>query len=58
VTDLRRLRLLRVLRVRGTIAAVAEVLPYRPSAVSQQLAELQREAGVVLFERARGGGCG
>jgi DNA-binding transcriptional LysR family regulator len=50
--DLRRLRLLRELAARGTIGAVAEALSYSPSAVSQQLAQLEREAGVPLLERA------
>ena len=50
--DLRRLRLLRELHARGTIAAVADALQYTPSAVSQQLAVLEREAGVPLLERA------
>src|SRR6201989_1135032 len=50
--DLRRLRLLRELSERGTIAAVAEALRFTPSAVSQQLAVLEREAGVPLLERA------
>jgi DNA-binding transcriptional LysR family regulator len=50
--DLRRLRLLRELARRGTIAAVAEALSYSPSAVSQQLAALEKEAGVRLLERA------
>jgi DNA-binding transcriptional LysR family regulator len=50
--DLRRLRLLRELSERGTIAAVAEALQYTPSAVSQQLAILERETGVKLLERA------
>jgi DNA-binding transcriptional LysR family regulator len=49
--DLRKLVLLRELHARGTIAAVAEALAYTPSAVSQQLSQLQREAGVVLTER-------
>jgi DNA-binding transcriptional LysR family regulator len=49
--DLRRLRLLRELRERGTIAAVADALQFTPSAVSQQLATLEREAGVPLLER-------
>jgi len=49
--DLRRLRLLRELAARGTIGAVAESLSYSPSAVSQQLAQLEREAGVPLLER-------
>jgi DNA-binding transcriptional LysR family regulator len=50
--DLRRLYLLRELYARGTIAAVAEALSYSPSAVSQQLSQLEREAGVELLERA------
>lgn len=49
--DLRRLRLLRELAHRGTITAVAEALTYTPSAVSQQLTALEREAGVPLLER-------
>ncbi|MFC4372829.1 LysR family transcriptional regulator [Nocardia halotolerans] len=49
--DVRRLRLLRELAHRGTIAAVAEALSYTPSAVSQQLTALEREAGVPLLER-------
>src|SRR5256885_1022942 len=49
--DLRRLRLLRELNDRGTIAAVADALQFTPSAVSQQLAILEREAGVPLLER-------
>ncbi|MCW2982654.1 MAG: LysR family transcriptional regulator [Conexibacter sp.] len=50
--DLRRLRLLRELHARGTVAAVADALRYTPSAVSQQLAVLEREAGRPLLERA------
>ena len=50
--DLRRLRLLRELSERGTIAAVADALQFTPSAVSQQLAMLERETGVRLLERA------
>lgn len=49
--DVRRLRLLRDLAHLGTIAAVAQAHAYTPSAVSQQLAALQREAGVPLLER-------
>ncbi|WP_163510908.1 LysR family transcriptional regulator [Fodinicola acaciae] len=49
--DVRRLRLLRELSHRGTIAAVAEALAYTPSAVSQQLTALEREAGVPLLRR-------
>src|SRR3954447_8875714 len=49
--DVRRLRLLRELSARGTVTAVAEALSYTPSAVSQQLAALERDAGVALLER-------
>jgi DNA-binding transcriptional LysR family regulator len=51
VLDLRRLRLLRELAARGTIGAVARELAYSPSAVSQQLALLEKEAGVPLLEK-------
>jgi DNA-binding transcriptional LysR family regulator len=47
--DVRRLRLLVELRDRGTLAAVAEALSYSPSSVSQQLSQLEREAGVPLL---------
>ena len=50
--DLRRLRLLRELHDRGTIAAVADALQFTPSAISQQLAQLERETGVRLLQRA------
>ena len=50
--DLRRLRLLRELHERGTIAAVADALQFTPSAVSQQLAVLERETGLTLLEPA------
>src|SRR3954462_12510119 len=50
--DLRRLRLLRELKDRGTTAAVAAALQFTPSAVSQQLTALERDAGVRLLERA------
>src|SRR4051812_6660348 len=50
--ELRRLRLLRELHERGTIAAVADALQYTPSAVSQQLAILEREAGIPLLAPA------
>ena len=49
--DVRKLRLLRELARRSTITAVAEALAYSPSAVSQQLAALERETGVQLLER-------
>src|ERR687891_1806430 len=50
--ELRRLRLLTELSRRGTIAAVPDALQFTASAVSQQLAMLEREAGVPLLERA------
>ncbi|GAA0794238.1 LysR family transcriptional regulator [Spirilliplanes yamanashiensis] len=52
VWDLRRLRLLRELAERGTLGAVATALGYSPSAVSQQLSALEREAGARLLEKA------
>lgn len=48
--DALRLRMLRELADHGTVAAVADVLSMTPSAVSQQLRTLQREAGVPLLE--------
>lgn len=48
--ELRRLRLLHELALRGTIADVARALSFSPSTVSQQLALLEREAGVALLE--------
>jgi DNA-binding transcriptional LysR family regulator len=55
VLDVRRLRVLREVARRGSLAAAADTLSYTPSAVSQQIAALEREAGVRLLERrARG----
>jgi DNA-binding transcriptional LysR family regulator len=48
--DVRRLRVLRELADHGTVAAAATTLHLTPSAVSQQLAVLAREAGVQLVE--------
>ncbi len=50
--DVRRLALLRELALRGTIAAVAAAMHQTPSAVSQQLAQLEREAGAPLLRKA------
>ena len=50
--DVRRLELLRELSDRGSVTAVAAALHLTPSAVSQQLKTLEREAGVPLTERA------
>lgn len=49
--DARRLRLLRDLAVHGTVAATAEAQHLTGPAVSQQLAVLEREAGLPLFTR-------
>ncbi|NTW28225.1 MAG: LysR family transcriptional regulator [Coriobacteriia bacterium] len=46
-----RLKMLREVASRGTIAAAAEALFMTPSAVSQQMAVLEREAGIQLLER-------
>ncbi|TDD09438.1 LysR family transcriptional regulator [Nonomuraea deserti] len=45
------LRTLREVVQRGSFAAAANRLGYTPSAVSQQMASLEREMGVTLFER-------
>ena len=50
--DVHRLRLLRELDRRGTLAAVARALSYSPSAISQQLSQLEAETGVTLLEPA------
>jgi len=50
--DVGRLRLLREVGRRGTIAAAARELGLTPSAVSQQLAVLEREAGTSLVDRS------
>src|SRR5688500_5526849 len=49
--DPHRLRLLCELARRGTMTAVADACGYTSSAVSQQLATLEREAGIRLYER-------
>lgn len=49
--DVRRLQLLCDLSRLGTIAAVAGLHAFTPSAVSQQLSVLEREAGTPLLER-------
>lgn len=49
--DVRRLRLLREVALRGSVTRAADALSYTPSAISQQLAVLERECGVALVER-------
>src|SRR5512143_4294247 len=46
-----RLQLLREVQRRGSVRAAAEAMSITPSAVSQQLAILEQEAGVELLER-------
>jgi DNA-binding transcriptional LysR family regulator len=50
--DAGRLLMLREVALRGTIAAAARSLGLTPSAVSQQVAVLEREAGVALLDRS------
>jgi molybdate transport repressor ModE-like protein len=50
--NVNRMRVLREVAARGSIAAAAEALYLSPSAVSQQMSTLEREAGVELLERA------
>src|SRR3954462_2936451 len=53
--DVKRLRVLREVAARGSFSAAADALSYTQSAVSQQIAALEREAGATLVERgARG----
>ena len=49
--DPRRLRVLREVATRGSFAAAAEALAFTASAVSQQVAALERETGTRLVER-------
>jgi DNA-binding transcriptional LysR family regulator len=51
VLDLGRLRLLREVGLRGSIAAAGRALGLTASAVSQQLALLERETGTALVDR-------
>ena len=53
--DVRRMRVLREVASRGSFSAAADALDYTQSAISQQVAALEREAGTKLVERgARG----
>ena len=49
--DLGRLRALHAVAQYGSVNRAAEVLGYTPSAVSQQLAKLERETRTTLVER-------
>lgn len=50
--DVRKLRVLRSVVNSGSISAAAVNLGYTPSAVSQQIASLERAAGIALLEKA------
>src|SRR2546423_6358856 len=49
--DVRRMRVLREVAARGSFSAAAEALNFTQSAVSQQVAALEREARAKLVER-------
>ncbi|MEU8398437.1 LysR family transcriptional regulator [Nonomuraea sp. NPDC048892] len=51
--DPRRLRVLREVARRGGVMRAAEALYLTPSAVSQQLAQLEREVGLALIDRSQ-----
>ena len=53
--DVRRMRVLREVALKGSFSAAAESLSFTHSAVSQQFAALEREAGAVLVERSARG---
>lgn len=49
--DVRRLQVLRAVVTSGTVTAAAAHLGYTPSAVSQQVSALEKQAGTALLER-------
>jgi DNA-binding transcriptional LysR family regulator len=49
--DVRRMQVLRAVVASGSVTAAAAHLGYSPSAVSQQVAVLEKEAGIALLER-------
>src|ERR687886_1738432 len=49
--DVRRLKVLREVAARGSFSAAAEALSFTQSAVSQQVAALERECATKLLER-------
>lgn len=52
--DVKRLRILREVAEAGSFSAAADSLHLTQSAVSQQIAALEREAGAILIDRNRG----
>jgi DNA-binding transcriptional LysR family regulator len=53
--DVRRMRVLREVAIRGSFSAAAEALSFTQSAISQQIAALEREAGATLVQRSARG---
>lgn len=51
--DPRRLRILHEVSLRGGVMKAAEALHLTPSAISQQLAQLEREVGIALIDRSQ-----
>ncbi|MEU9158268.1 LysR family transcriptional regulator [Streptomyces sp. NPDC048417] len=49
--DVRRMQMLRAVVADGSVTGAAATLGYTPSAVSQQIAALEKEAGAALLER-------
>lgn len=49
--DVRRMQVLRAVVTSGSVTAAAANLGYTPSAVSQQIGVLEKEAGIALLER-------
>ncbi len=49
--DVRRMQILRAVVHSGSVTAAARALDYTPSAVSQQIAALEKETGTALLER-------
>ncbi|MFM9557481.1 MULTISPECIES: LysR family transcriptional regulator [Streptomyces] len=49
--DVRRMQVLRTVVTTGSVTAAASALGYTPSAISQQIAALEKEAGISLLER-------
>src|SRR3954467_13835179 len=53
--DVKRLRILRAVAEAGSFSAAADALSYTQSAVSQQIAALERETGATLVDRSARG---
>lgn len=53
--DVRRMKVLREVAARGSFSAAAAALSFTQSAVSQQVAALEREAGTTLLDRGSRG---